>query len=84
MYVNVKEKARVRTGWYAQDHLLNKPYNIYFATNKKPYGKKMNCSQLVWAAYKNSAKVDLDGNGGPGVYPKDIVKSSKTKTWRTY
>lgn len=33
---------------------------------------------------KHSAKVDLDGNGGPGVYPKDIVKSSKTKTWRTY
>lgn len=84
LYVKISESKRKAAGRYAKNKLLNKPYNIYFATNKKPYGKNMNCSQLVWAAYKNSAKVDLDGNGGPGVYPKDIVKSSKTKTWRTY
>lgn len=84
MYVTVKEKTRIRAGWYAQDHLVNKPYNYNFAINKRPYSKRMNCSQLVWAAYKNSAKVDLDGNGGPGVYPKDIVNSGTTKTWRTY
>lgn len=84
MYVKIGESRRKAAGRYAKNKLLNKPYNIYFATNKKPYGKKMNCSQLVWAAYKNSVKVDLDGNGGPGVYPKDIVKSSMTKTWRTY
>ena len=84
LYVKISESKRKAAGRYAKNKLLNKPYNIYFATNKNPYGKNMNCSQLVWAAYKNSAKVDLDGNGGPGVYPNDIVKSTKTKTWRTY
>lgn len=84
MYVKISESKRKAAGRYAKNKLLNKPYNIYFATNKKPYGKNMNCSQLVWAAYKNSAKVDLDGNGGPGVYPNDIVNSTKTKTWKVY
>ncbi len=35
-----------------------------------------NCSQLVWAAYKSTdPNVDLDSDGGPGVYPTDIKKS---------
>lgn len=34
-----------------------------------------NCSQLVWAAYKSTdPNVDLDSDGGPGVYPTDIQK----------
>ncbi|EFG47013.1 hypothetical protein HMPREF0183_1716 [Brevibacterium mcbrellneri ATCC 49030] len=84
LYVKITETRRRSAGKYARDKLQKKPYRKNFAVNKDPYADRMNCSQLVWAAYKNSVKVDLDGNGGPGVYPKDIVKSTKTKTWRTY
>lgn len=35
-----------------------------------------NCSQLVWGAYKSTdPNVDLNSDGGPGVYPTDIKKS---------
>ncbi|PMD05685.1 YiiX/YebB-like N1pC/P60 family cysteine hydrolase [Brevibacterium paucivorans] len=84
LYVKITETRRRSAGKYARDKLRNKPYRRNFAVNKDPYADRMNCSQLVWAAYKNSVKIDLDGNGGPGVYPDDIVKSSATKTWRTY
>ncbi|MBM7051690.1 YiiX/YebB-like N1pC/P60 family cysteine hydrolase [Rothia sp. ZJ1223] len=60
---------------------VGKPYNGVFFNNKKINASKYNCSQLVWAAYKsNDPNVDLDANGGPGVYPSDIANSSWT-TW---
>ena len=31
-----------------------------------------NCSELVWKAYKKGCNIDLDGNGGLGVYPNNI------------
>lgn len=37
-----------------------------------------NCSELVWKAYKKNAGIDLDSNGGQGVYPNDIYNSSYT------
>lgn len=37
-----------------------------------------NCSELVWKAFKKGAGVDLDANGGYGVYPNDILNSSLT------
>lgn len=46
-------------------------------------GTTMNCSQLVWAAYMKSLNVDLDGNGGNGVYPGDIRDSPHTITYQT-
>lgn len=42
----------------------------------------MNCSQLVWVAYMEAAGIDLDSNGGPGVYPYDIRDSSYTVTYQ--
>lgn len=60
---------------------VGKPYNLAFFNNKKVYSDKYNCSQLVWAAYKSvDPNVDMDANGGPGVYPADIANSSWT-TW---
>lgn len=31
-----------------------------------------NCSELVWKAYKKGCNIDLDSNGGLGVYPNNI------------
>lgn len=60
---------------------VGKGYNGAFFNNKKIVSNTYNCSQLVWAAYKSTdPNVDLDSNGGPGVYPADIAKSHWT-TW---
>ena len=84
MYVKTTESNRRKAGAFAAAKLVDKGYNLAFAMNKSTTGKNMNCSQLVWAAYKAPLRIDLDGNGGPGVYPKDIVNSSKTVTWKKY
>lgn len=84
MYVTISESLRKAAGKYAYDHYRGKPYNLNFAFNKSTNSKRMNCSQLVWAAFKARTHTDIDGNGGPGVYPKDILNSKKTKTWKTY
>lgn len=57
-------------------------YNIVFWDNKKVNDYVYNCSQLVWAAWK-SRGIDLDANGGSGVYPADIANSSWTKWYQT-
>lgn len=48
------------------------------------FGVGYNCSSPVWAAFKWGSQhstdwgeeLDLDGDGGWGVYPRDILKSS--------
>jgi uncharacterized protein YycO len=62
---------------------VGREYNLNFAFNKTANGK-MNCSQVVWVAYKDGSSIDLDSNGGPGVYPKDIRDSSWTVTYKTF
>ena len=55
---------------------IGKSYNYFFWNNKTVHANSYNCSQLVWAAYKSTdPNVDLDSDGGPGVYPTDIQKS---------
>ncbi|MCI9889807.1 hypothetical protein JT358_15330 [Micrococcales bacterium 31B] len=82
LQVNTTQTRRNAAAAYANNYLLGRSYNIYFAFNRKADGA-LNCSQLVWAAYyettKNSGVIDLDGNGGPGVYPGDILRT----TWVT-
>ena len=60
-------------------------YSLNFATNRYTghYGPK-NCSKLVWSAYKIEAKIDLDSNGGAGVYPNDILNYKYSRVYRTY
>lgn len=52
-------------------------YRYNFAFNKKIDGNSFNCSSLVWAAYMvaSHGSIDLDKDGGPGVYPDDIRDS---------
>lgn len=54
--------------------------NSNFALNKEVWASNFNCSQLVWAAwmYASTNNVDLDSNGGFGVYPEDLWKSPLT------
>ncbi|AHI22130.1 hypothetical protein B843_03695 [Corynebacterium vitaeruminis DSM 20294] len=49
-------------------------YRYNFAFNKDLDADAFNCSSLVWASYMaaTSGIVNLDANGGPGVYPSDV------------
>ena len=80
--------------WPYNNVPVNTPYDYDFVNNKSDYyyvtdelgnvygpyseGDAYNCSELVWKAYKKAASIDLDGNGGLGVYPNDIKNSSLT------
>lgn len=82
-HVEVTQAKRDAAADYAYNNLRGKAYNVDFAYNRDAYGSKMNCSQLVWAAYLIAAKVDLDSNGGLGVYPYNIKDSGLTTTYAT-
>lgn len=80
--VNTTQTNRNRAADFAYNHLRNRPYDVLFASNKTTTAR-LNCSSLVWNAYmRSSAKIDLDRNGGPGVYPADIRDSPRTTTYR--
>ncbi|MCI6574435.1 MAG: hypothetical protein MSC53_04605 [Arcanobacterium sp.] len=81
-YVSTSQANRNKAANRARTY-LGRGYNYIFALNKTERGS-MNCSQTVWAAYKNATGIDLDSNGGPGVYPSDILNSRYTKTYQTY
>lgn len=61
---------------YAKAKLVGRAYNsLLFWANKYSKGA-VNCSQLVWLAYKKAAKVDVDANGGWAVYPWNLYHES--------
>lgn len=64
---------------------IGEKYSYNFATNRLTScsGDK-NCSKLVWCAFKEKANIDIDGDGGLGVYPVDIRDSSMFTTLRSY
>ncbi|MEH3032562.1 MAG: YiiX/YebB-like N1pC/P60 family cysteine hydrolase [Aeromicrobium erythreum] len=80
MAVKVSQAKRNASAAWATTK-RGKAYNLNFAFNKKVTASKYNCSQLVWAAYKAKAKVDLDSNGGTGVYPGNIRDSKKVSIY---
>lgn len=51
------------------------PYNIY---SSKTDGSAWYCSKLAWAAWRYTAGVDLDYDGGYWVWPVDMVNSYRT------
>lgn len=82
-------KKSSAAAWPEENIPEGTPYDFDPLDNKADYynaGKDnvkseldaLNCSELVWRAYKKGASIDLDGNGGLGVYPNDILASSKT------
>ncbi|UOY92418.1 hypothetical protein MUG87_18670 [Ectobacillus sp. JY-23] len=58
-------------------------YSYNFATNRHTshYGAK-NCSKLIWSAYQLNGKLDLDVDGGAGVYPRDVRDAKQTSVVR--
>ena len=80
-YVNTTQANRNAAANLANTY-VGRAYNLNFAFNKTANGA-MNCSQLVWAAYIESVGIDLDSNGGHGVYPSDIRDSGWTVTYQT-
>ena len=46
----------------------------YLWWGRKP--RQKNRPPVFWKAYKKAASIDLDSNGGLGVYPNDIRASS--------
>lgn len=81
MEVKTDDSTRQLAVQYAHTR-IGSGYNKNFAFNRRDwkYGEvgTYNCSQLVWAAYMNASggEIDLDADGGWGVWPKDIRDSS--------
>ena len=48
-----------------------KPYQLFAEKNDST---SFNCATFVWSAFKYSANIDLDENGGNMVFPTDILK----------
>ncbi len=79
MEVRTSQAVRNAAAAWARSR-VGSGYNYSFATNKR-YSAPYNCSQLVWAAYHRKG-VDLDSNGGPGVYPRNIRDDGETATYQ--
>lgn len=74
------EKRKSTAAWAKGQ--VGRSYDTNFANNKEntsASNKKFNCSELVWKAWKFKGKLDLDSNGGKGVYPNNIKDSNRTK-----
>lgn len=72
------EQIDVAVNWAMSQ--VKKSYDSDFVNNKadtEKENKKLNCSELVWKAYKFGAGIDLDNNGGLAVYPNNIYDSDK-------
>ncbi|MDX8145791.1 YiiX/YebB-like N1pC/P60 family cysteine hydrolase [Lentzea sp. BCCO 10_0061] len=82
MYVKAKQTTRNKAANYAYNELRGKSYDIDFAINKINSTLRLNCSELVWRAYK-AAGIELDANGGTGVYPDDIKNDGSTVIYST-
>jgi uncharacterized protein YycO len=83
MYVKAKQSSRDKAADYAYKHFRGKSYDLNFAGNKASSNDYLNCSELVWKAYKYAVDIELDKNGGPGVYPDDIRDDGSTVTYQT-
>lgn len=57
---------------------MGKPYNIFAS---KTDLSSFYCSKLAWAAWRYTAGVDLDADGGYWVWPVDLVNSSRTRVF---
>ena len=78
--VEISSSKRKAAAEWAYSRVGKDGYSTNFVTNRKTsyYGNK-NCSKLVWSAYKLKAKIDLDDDGGTGVYPRDVRDAKETK-----
>ena len=58
---------------------IGQSYSYNFATNRATgHDGAKNCSKLIWSAYKLHGNLDLDDDGGLGVYPRDVRDAPQT------
>ena len=79
--IRYSEKQRSKVASWALGQ-VGKKYDTQWWNNKlntREGNAKFNCSELVWKSWKFRAGVDLDSNGGNGVYPNDIRSLKRTK-----
>lgn len=81
--VNTSWQNKNDAAWWAKDRVGKDDYSYNFANNRNTshYGAK-NCSKLIWSAYKLHGGLDLDKDGGAGVYPRDVRDAQKTSLIR--
>ncbi|MBK5431785.1 hypothetical protein ACFVWC_17940 [Bacillus mycoides] len=81
--INTSWQNKNDAAWWAKDRVGKDGYSYNFATNRSTthYGAK-NCSKLIWSAYKLNGGLDLDKDGGAGVYPRDVRDAKQTSTIR--
>jgi uncharacterized protein YycO len=82
-YVETTQAKRNAAANLAVNRYKGKPYDLAFYNNKQNGDHHINCSELVWRAYRYSgAGISIDSNGGSAVYPSNIRDSSYTTTYR--
>lgn len=76
---------RVAAANKAFEDYRGKAYDSNHVANTTTDSSKLDCSELVWRAYKYStvANVELNGDGGFGVFPRDIRDDNNTDAYAT-
>ncbi|AUZ28525.1 YiiX/YebB-like N1pC/P60 family cysteine hydrolase [Bacillus cabrialesii] len=81
--VNVTSSQKTSAADWAVSK-VGDPYSFNFVNNRNTgHDGAKNCSKLLWSAFLLKAGIDIDSNGGLGVYPRDITSSSYTATIMT-
>lgn len=82
--VGESSKRRSAAITQSRKYYLSKPYDSSFYNNRSNGSSKLNCSELVWRAFKYNSysKIDIDSNKGWGVYPKNIQDSGWTHFYK--
>ncbi len=71
----------------AASELLGIPYFMFAGVFTPKYTETLErtqCTHIIWYAYKKYAGVDLDGNGGLVVKPRDIFRSEQMELVQVY
>lgn len=80
------KETKAKVVAYAKENLVGLPYFAPIGALSKKYPDKIKntqCAHLIWYAYKRFG-VDLDGNGGSMVFPKDIANSKQVEVVQVY
>ena len=81
------KEVRENVAKRAKEELLGIPYSIVTGVLSPKYTEQLQatqCAHLVWYAYKKYAGLDLDGNGGGVVKPRDIFLSDQVEVVQFY
>lgn len=81
------KEVRAEVARRAKAELLGVPYSMVVGVLTPKYTEQLQatqCAHLVWYAYKKYAGLDLDGNGGGVVKPRDFFLSDQVEVVQFY